>query len=161
MYAHAADICSAGRLLTVKIDGFRRPPNGASRHVRSLRKPTPSLTLPGTIARRCEYQMAGHLWARAGIAVGARSQAPTARPRRGTSRLRPRPGQAGANAHSRRRPRAFSERSSWRVVVAATARDDGRRQYIATTTASTTKLTIAPRTAGSCPPTNKRSAQRK
>ena len=49
------------------------------------RKPTPSLTLPGTIARRCEYQMAGHLWARAGIAVGARSQAPTARPRRGTS----------------------------------------------------------------------------
>jgi hypothetical protein len=33
MYAHAADICSAGRLLTVKIDGFRRPRSGASRHV--------------------------------------------------------------------------------------------------------------------------------
>src|SRR5262249_31263891 len=29
MYAHAADICSAGRLLTVKIDGFRRPRSGA------------------------------------------------------------------------------------------------------------------------------------
>jgi len=40
MYAHAADICSAGRLLTVKIDGFRRPRSGASRHVCSWRKPT-------------------------------------------------------------------------------------------------------------------------
>jgi len=95
MYAHAPDICSAGRLLTVKIDGARRPRSGASRHVRSQRKPEPfPAQSPG----------AGGSWPILRISDrgpplgtdrhchdGARSRAPTSRPRRGTSRLRPVP----------------------------------------------------------------------